>query len=162
MGDLIFRTFVARVAHCLFWLWVITGPSLSSIKAHRSLLSSVFRFVLFGLVFAGCCDFLFASVWLEVFVVLRFRRSEFWALCCGSCPWPLWLRLWGLVSFWFSKRMSALGDVWVSCFSFLTSSLRQDVRMFLFLAALGFCRCVCMMRTYGFSPFLCPLRPLYL
>ena len=147
MGNLVFRTFVARVAHCLFWLWVITGPSFSSLKAHCSLLSSVFCLILLGLVFTGCYDFLVASVRSEVFVGLRFCRSGFWTLCCGSCPWPLWLRLWGLVSFWFSKRMSALGDVWLSRFSFLTSSLRQDVWMFLFLAALGFCHCLSMLRT---------------
>ena len=133
MGVLVFLSW-----HCLFWLWVITGPSLSSIKANHSLRSSVFCFILLGLVFTGCCDFLFASARSEeVFVGLRFRRSGFWALCCGSCPWPLWLRHCGLVSFWFSKRMSPLGDVWVSRFSFLTSFLRQDVWMCLFPTALG-------------------------
>ena len=35
----------------------------------------------------------FASLRSEVFVGLRFRRSGFWTLGCGSCPWPLWLRL---------------------------------------------------------------------
>ena len=147
MGNLVFHPSVARVAHCLFWLREITGSSLSSTKAHCSLLSFVFHFVLLGLVFAGCCDFLFVSVRLDVFVGLRLRWSGFWTFCHGSCPWPLWLRLWGLVSFWFSKRMAALGDVWMSRFSFLTSSLRQDVQMFLFLAVLGFCCCVCMLRT---------------
>ena len=58
MGDLVFRPFVARIALCTFWLWVFMGPSLSSTQARRSLLSSVFCFVLLGLLLAGCCDFL--------------------------------------------------------------------------------------------------------
>ena len=56
--DLVFHLFVARVVLCPFWLWVFMGPSLSSIQACRSLPSSVFHFVLLGLLFAGCCDFL--------------------------------------------------------------------------------------------------------
>ena len=37
---------VAKVADFLVWLWEVRGLSLSSVKAHRSMLSSVFRFKL--------------------------------------------------------------------------------------------------------------------
>ena len=37
---------VSKVADYLVWLWEDQGLSLSSIKAHRSMLSSVFQFKL--------------------------------------------------------------------------------------------------------------------
>ena len=114
-----------------FWLWVVTGPSLSSIQARYSLLSCVSL----RLAWLAVCRVLrlsFASVRSKVFVGRWFRRSGFWT-SLASLTAAL-----GLVSFWFSKGMSALDDVWGKSFFFLTSSLRQDVRMFLVPRSFGF------------------------
>ena len=45
-GHSVSQPSVSKVADCLVWLWEDQGLSLSSIKAHRSMLSSVFQFKL--------------------------------------------------------------------------------------------------------------------
>ena len=45
-GHSVSQPSVSKVADCLVWLWEDQGLSLSSVKAHRSMLSSVFQFKL--------------------------------------------------------------------------------------------------------------------